>query len=164
MNGKIVLNTSSSLFFAKMGLIPHILKEFKIITTEEILKEIKDGDQIGFKDAKIILQYIEDKKIEIIKTKKINDITKEFKIKDEDASVISLAEEQNCFLATEERQIERICMLKQIKITNTVLIIYYLWQKKEFNKDQAYLLLDLLLRNGYNNSACSKIKEKIGAN
>lgn len=158
---KLVMNTSSSLFFTKVGLIPLLFKNFKLITSEEIFKELKEGGQIGYKDAKIVMQYMNEKKIEIIKTKKTQSIAKEFKIKNIDASVISLAQESNCFLATEDRQIEKICLITQTHITNTALLIYLLWQQNKINDDRALLLLELLVRNGYNKEICLKIKEKI---
>ena len=158
---KLAINTSSSLFFTKIGLIPKLLKNFKLITSEEVYEEIKEGEEIGFKDARIIKQYFEENKIEIIKAKKTDVIEKEFKIKKTDASIISLAQELNCYLATEDKQIEKICLITNAKITNTALLIYFLFQKKEFTNKQSFLLLDLLMRNGYNKEICLKIKEKI---
>ncbi|MBI2565174.1 hypothetical protein HYV79_04280 [Candidatus Woesearchaeota archaeon] len=157
----LVLNTSSSIFFAKIGLLPHLLKHLKLITSKEIYQEVLDGDELRYKDAKIIMQYFENKKIKIIKAKQTKKIAKEFKISENDASVISLAHEQNCFLASEDRQIERICLITQTHITNSALLLYLLWKKNEFNADQSFLLLDLLMKNGYNKEICLKIKEKI---
>ena len=158
---KLIINTSSSLFFTKIGLIPHLLKYFKLTTSKEILEEIKEGEQIGFRDAKILMGYFKQAKISVVQTKKTQNIVKEFKIKKADASVISLAQELNCFLSTEDRQIEKICLITQTKITNTALLLYFLWKKNEFSNNQIFLLLDLLIRNGYNKEICLKIKEKI---
>lgn len=158
---KLVMNTSSSLFFTKVGLIPLLLKNFKLITSEEIFKELKEGDQTGYKDAKIVMQYLNEKRVEVIKAKKTKGIAEEFKIKSIDASVISLAQELNCFLATEDRQIEKICLITQTRITNTALLIYFLLRHNKINDDRALLLLELLVRNGYNKEICLKIKEKI---
>ncbi len=157
----LVINTSSSLFFAKVGLFPHLLKEFKLITSEEIMEEFEEGEQIGYKDAKMIVSYFKQGKIEVTKARTTQRIMKEFNIKNPDASIVSLAQELNCFLATEDRQIEKICLIMQIKITNAALLIYLLWLKGEFKDKQAFLLLDLLIRNGYNKEICLKIKEKI---
>lgn len=157
----LAINTSSSLFFIKIGLIPHLLKTFKLVASEEVYAEIKEGEQIGFKDAKILMQFFNDKKIEILKTKKTRNLIKCFNIKEMDASVISLAQELDCFVATEDRQIEKICLITQIKVTNTALLVYFLWKKKEFGNEQVLLLLDLLARNGYNKEVCLKITEKI---
>ncbi len=157
----LAINTSSSLFFTKVGLIPYLLKNFRLITSEEIFNEIKEGKEIGFKDAQIIMQYLDDEKINIIKAKKTKNVEAEFSIKKTDASIISLAQELDCFLATEDRQIEKICLIMQIKIMNTALLIYFLWQNNQFNDNQAFLLLDLLIKNGYNKEICLKIKEKI---
>ncbi len=116
---KLVLNTSSSLFFTKIGLVSHLLKHFSFVTTKEIYTEIKEGEDIGFKDARIMMHYFEARKVAVIEAKKTAQIVKEFKIKNTDASVIALAQELDCFLATEDRQIEKICLLTQTKITNT---------------------------------------------
>lgn len=158
---KLVVNTSSSLFFTKVGLIPHLLNNFKLTASKEIFEEIKEGEQIGYKDAKIIMQYFDDRKIEVVKAKKTQSIVKEFDIKPADASVISLAQEVDCFLATEDRQIEKICLITQTKITNTALLIYFLWKRNELSDERTFLLLDLIVRNGYNKEICLKIKEKI---
>ncbi len=157
----LIINTSSSLYFTKIGLIPHLLKEFKLVTSEEIQQEIKEGEQIGFKDARIINQYIIDKRIKVVKARNTNTIIKSFKIKETDASVIALTQELKGFLATEDKQIEKICLANQIKVVNSVILVYYLWKNKEFSKEQAFLLLDLLAKNGYNRESCLKIKEKI---
>jgi len=158
---KIVLNTSSSLFFIKIGLIRPLLKSFKLATSEEILEEIKEGEELDYKDAGLLMHYLKDKKIEIVKAKKAKDIAKEFNIKEADASIIALGKELGCFVATEDRQIEKICLLLQINVVNSALLVYLLWQKKEFSDEQAYMLIDLLARNGYNKEICLKIKEKI---
>lgn len=158
---KIVINTSSSLFFTKIGLVPYLLKNFELVASQEIFEEIKEGGQLGFKDAKLILQYFDDKKVKVIKPKKTHEIAKEFSIKETDASVIALAKELDCFVATEDKQIEKICLLLQTRVTNSALLIYLLWQKKEFDDSLAFLLLDLLVRYGYNKEICLKMKEKI---
>ena len=158
---KLVLNTSSSLFFTKIGLVSHLLKHFSFVTSPEIFSEIKEGEEIGFKDARIMMHYFEAGKISLLTSKKAGKISKEFKIKITDASVIALAQELGFFLATEDRQIEKICLIMQTKVTNTAVLLHYLRQKKEFPDAQIFLLLDLLVRNGYNKEICLKIREKI---
>lgn len=158
---KLIINTSSSIFFTRVGLFPKLLKRFKLITTKEINNEIKEGADIGYKDAQIIEQYLNDNKIEIVEAKKTKDIIKQFKIKETDASVIALSIEQEALLATEDRQIEKICLLLEAKITNTAILIYYLWENKDIKLEQALLLLDLLVRQGYNKGIYLAIKEKI---
>jgi len=78
-----------------------------------------------------------------------------------DASVIALAKEASAFLATEDQQMEKVCLITQTKITNTALLVYYLWKKKEFDNEHALLLLDLLIRSGYNKEICLDMKERI---
>ncbi|MBI2136021.1 hypothetical protein HYU06_03050 [Candidatus Woesearchaeota archaeon] len=158
---QLVINTSSSLFFTRIGLLPHLLRRFKIITTYKIYQEVKDGIDIGYRDAQILMQYFEDKKIEIFKAESTLKICNNFNIKETDASIIALAQEKNCFLASEDKQIEKICLITQTSITNTAILIYLLWQKNDFNDERVFLLLDLLLKNGYNKEICLKIKEKI---
>jgi predicted nucleic acid-binding protein len=157
---KIVINTSSSIYFTKIGLFPRLLRYFTIETTEEIQKEVNEGKDIGYKDAQIIKQYIDDNDIHIRKTK-CNEIAKEFGLKNADASVIALAEELSCPIATEDRQLEKVCLIRGTKVTNAAVLLYYLWCKKEFSNEQAYLLLDLLVRSGYNKEICFDIKRRI---
>ena len=158
---KIILNTSSSLFFTKIGLIRPLLKSFKLATSEEIFEEIKEGEELDYKDARLLMHYFKEKRIDVIKAKRTKDMAKEFSIKEADASIIALAKELACFVATEDRQIEKICLLLQINVVNSALLVYLLWQKKEFSDEQAYMLIDLLARNGYNKEICLKIKEKM---
>lgn len=158
---KLIINTSSGIFFTKIGLFPKLLKRFKLITTKEIINEIKEGVDIGYKDAQIITQYLDDNKIEVIEVKTTKDIAKQFKIKETDASVIALSVEQEALLATEDKQIEKICLLLEAKITNTAVLIYYLWKNGDIATEQVLLLLDLLVREGYNKEIYLAIKEKI---
>lgn len=158
---QLVINTSSSLYFTKIGLISHLLKHFELITTNEILKEVKNGEELGYRDAKIIMHYIDGKKIRIIEAKKTKNIELEFKIDLEDASVISLANELNCLLATEDRQMEKICLVTQTNVTNAAVLLYYLWEKRDFSKDQTLLLLDILDKSGYNKEIILQIKELV---
>ncbi|MBI2148844.1 hypothetical protein HYU23_04135 [Candidatus Woesearchaeota archaeon] len=158
---KLIINTSSSLFFIKIGLIPKLIKKFKLITSKEIINEIKEGVDIGYSDARAINIYLEDNKIVCVEAKNTKEISKQFNIKETDASIIALAEEQEGLLATEDKQIEKICLIRQINITNTAVLIYYLWKNNELEFEQAFLLLDLIIRQGYNKEICIKIKEKI---
>ncbi|MBI2139429.1 PIN domain-containing protein [Candidatus Woesearchaeota archaeon] len=157
----IVINTSSSLFISRLGLFPSLLKRFKAITTPEIAQEVREGKEIGYKDARIVADYLDRGQIEIQKAKGINEVIKEFSLHPADASVVALAHESGCSLATEDRQIERVCLIGQIGVTNTPLLIHSLWKKKVFAGDQALLLLDLLLRMGYNKSIIQLVKGNI---
>jgi len=158
---KLVINTSSSLYFTKIGLLPRLLKYFQLMTTEEVKSEVNEGQDIGYKDARIIKEYISEMKIRVEKVKGTNMIIREFGMRATDASVIALAKEASAFLATEDQQMEKVCLITQTKITNTALLVYYLWKKKEFDNEHALLLLDLLIRSGYNKEICLDMKERI---
>ncbi len=157
----LIFNTSSSLFLAKIGLIPKLLKYFEIIASPEIYSEMKEGAELGYKDAKMIAQYLEEGKIKIVNTSTSKEISRDFSIKEIDASVIALAQEKKGVVATEDRQIEKICLMTGTSVINTAVLIYILWKEQEFSAEQAHLLLELLLRQGYNKEICLKIKEKI---
>ncbi|MBI4148603.1 hypothetical protein HY490_04900 [Candidatus Woesearchaeota archaeon] len=141
--------------------MPHLLKKFVFVTTDEIADEMNNGQLLGFKDARIIMQYITDARIQKSRAKKTDTVMHEFHLHRADASVIALAQEVNGFLATEDRQIEKICLITQTKVTNTAALLYHLWKHKEFSNEQTLLLLDLLTRNGYNKEICLKLKEKV---
>ncbi len=157
----LILNTSSSLFFTKIGLLREVVEQFEVITTKEIYDEIFEGIEIGYRDARIVMQFIEDKKIKIITAKNTEKIEHEFKIKKEDASVIALAQEKESFLATEDRQIEKICIAMGIPIINAAAMVFLFWNRKKYTNTQAILLLDLLIKTGYNRQICVQIMEKI---
>ncbi len=161
MKTDLVLNSSSSIFFTKVGLFPHIFKYFNAITSKEIYDEVMEGYDFGYKDSFIIKGYILDDKIKVVSTKSTSKISGEFGIKNADASIIALAQERGCFLATEDRQIEKICLATSVNVLNTAILIYLLWKKGEFESEQAHLLLDLLVMGGYNKEISLKIKEKI---
>src|SRR3989338_1885229 len=157
----LIFNTSSSLYLTKVGLIPKLLKHFKIIATTDIEKEMKEGVERGYKDAQMIVRYFEEEKIKVVQARKSKEISKDFNIKEIDASVIALAQEQKGIVATEDRQIEKICLMTGTPVINTAVLIYILWKEQELNAEQSYLLLELLLRQGYNKEICLKMKEKI---
>lgn len=158
---QLILNTSSSIYFVRLGLLQHLLKQWKMFTSEEIYAEIKDGEHIGYRDAQLLMHYFDDHKIEVRKAKKTKEFVKNFRLKEPDASVIALAQEYGGFLATEDRQIEKVCLLTQTNVINTAVLLYFLWQRKEFDNARVFLLLDLLVKQGYNKAICLNIKERI---
>ena len=157
----LVFNTSSSLFLVKIGLIPKILQHFRVITSPEIEKEMKQGAELGYKDATMIAQFIAEQKIKVVDTRTSREMAKNFNLKEVDASVVALAQERSAIAATEDKQIEKICIATATPVVNTAVLLYTLWKEQELKSEQAYVLLDLLLRQGYNKEICLKIKEKI---
>ncbi len=157
----LILNTSSSLFLAKIGLIPKLLRHFKIIASPEIHLEMKTGAEMGYRDAQLLLRYFEEEKIRIVTTRKTKEISQDFNITKIDASVVALAQERNGIAATEDRQIEKICLATGTPVVNAAVLIYSLWKEQEVNTEQSKILLELLLRQGYNKEICLKMRERI---
>src|SRR3989338_2712916 len=96
----LILNTSSSIYFAKTGLIRPLKKRFSFITTEQVFQEVQRGQEIGFGDAAIIRSYFDDGTIRISKTSHVDQVISEYRIKETDASIISLALEDKGILCT----------------------------------------------------------------
>lgn len=155
----IVLDNSSSVFLAKLGLLKTLADTFNLITTDDIKKEIYEGAKEGYRDAHIRISLIQEGKIQIQKAESINEIIKEYQLNKADASILSLAQETGHILATEDRQIRHISKLLKIRNTNTAVLIHVLYKKKKLSKQQSFMLLDLLDKWNYNKEMILKIKQ-----
>lgn len=155
----IVLDNSSSVFLAKLGLLKTLADIFNLITTDDIKKEIDEGAKEGYRDAHIRISLIQEGKIRIQKAESVNEIIKEYQLDKADASILSLAQETCHILATEDRQIRHISKLLKIRNTNTAALIYLLYKKKKLSKQQSFTLLDLLDKWNYNKETILKIKQ-----
>jgi len=157
----IVLNSSSGVFIAKLGLFKELLKFTEFITTEEVKEETQEGVERDYRDAFIRMDLIDENKIKIIKPKDVQNIIKKYKLDETDASVLVLAEEKNLPLATEDIQLRKIAQSLDVKIIDTAAFIYLLYKKGKLETKRALMLLDLLDHFGYKKETIVFIKEKI---
>jgi len=155
----IVLDNSSSVFLAKLGLIKTLADMFSLITTEDIKKETEEGAKEGYRDANIRISFMQEGKIKVQKAESVSNIIKEHQLNKADASILSLAQETGYILATEDRQVRHISKLLKIKNTNTVALIYLLYKRKKLSKEQSFALLDLLDKWSYNKEMLLKAKQ-----
>ena len=155
----IVLDNSSSVFLAKLGLIKTLAGMFNLITTEDIKKEIEEGVKEGYRDAHIRMGFIQEGMIKIQKPGSLSQIMKEYELHKADASILALAKETDYILATEDRQIKYLSKLLKIKNTNASILIHFLYKKKKLSKQQSFTLLDLLEKWSYNKEMILKIKQ-----
>jgi len=69
---RILLNTSSWINIFEIGLHSYLIENFNINTTPKVVEEIKEGE--GFaQDAGFFKNYIEKKRIQIIRTSEVPD-------------------------------------------------------------------------------------------
>ena len=88
----IALDSSSAIYLAKTGLLPKLLEiGVELLTTSEVAEEIKKGAEKGYKDARIIGEFIRNKEIKEISLKTKESIVKGIKFMDADASIVALA-------------------------------------------------------------------------
>lgn len=159
---KIVLDNSSAIFLAKLGLYKS-LEKIALITTKEIEQEINKGVEAGYRDAFIRRDMIKQKRISVEEVKDIA-LKEKYQLGEADRSVIALAKKERCFLATEDEQIRKIARIEGVQVTNTATLIYYLYRKNNFEKKQALELLSLLSKWGYRKESIFIIKEKLMVN
>lgn len=156
---EIVLDNSSAVFLAKLGLFA--LMEHPFITTSEIENEIEEGVRRGYRDALIRKELIAIKKITIINPQDTTAVSQKYKLKVPDSSLIALAKERACLLATEDEQVRKIAKLESIVVTNAGALLYHAYTKGKIDKKNTLHFIELLEQSGYNKEAALKIKEKI---
>ena len=158
---QLALDNSSAVFLAKIGLLPKLSKFFQLIITDKIAEETRKGIEKGYRDAFIREELIKNGKILVINPKNADKIEKDHKLKGADAGIISLADEKDCLLATEDIVLQNTAKSLNIKVTNTAALVYLFYAKEEISKGQCLTILDLLEQYGYNKEIILKIKEEI---
>ena len=158
----IALDSSSAIYLAKTGLLPKLLEiRVELLTTSEVAEEIKKGAEKGYKDARIIGEFIRNKEIKEISLKTKESIVKGIKFMDADASIVALALEKSCLLATEDATLQNTAKSLGASITNTAAVLHHIYKEKRISKQQCIMLLDLLEQYGYNKEIALKMKEEI---
>lgn len=158
----IALDSSSAIYLAKIGLLPKLLEiGVELLTTSEVSEEIKKGAEKGYKDARIIEEFIKNKDIKETSVKKKEGTAKNANLKGADASIMALAVEKSCLLATEDSTLQNIAESVGVSITNTATLLYHIYKENHMAKQQCIMLLDLLGQYGYNKEIILEIKEEI---
>ena len=158
----LALDNSSAIYLAKLGMLPKLLgMQIELLTTKEIEAETKKGVEKGYRDAFIRDDFIRNKKIKITGTKIKEEIKSKYKLKDADASIIALALEKDCLLATEDGTLQSIAKSLGAKITNAAALLYYTYEKGQLRKQQCLMLLDLLEHYGYSKELTIRVREQI---
>lgn len=158
----IALDSSSAIYLAKIGLLPKLLEiGVDLLTTSEISEEIRKGAEKGYKDARIIGESIKNTDIKETGVKKKEGTAKNTSLKGADASIMALAVEKSCLLATEDSTLQGVAESVGVSITNTATLLYHIYKEKQIAKKQCIMLLNLLGQYGYNKEIILEIKEKI---
>ena len=158
----IALDSSSAIYLAKVGLLPKLLEiGVELLMTPEISEEIRKGAGKGYKDARIIEEFIRNKDIKEIGARTKKSIVRGINLKDADASILTLALEKSCLLATEDTTLQNTAKSLGVSITNTATLPYYIYTERQMQKHQCLMLLDLLEQYGYNKEITLKMKEEI---
>ena len=157
-----MLDSSSAIYLAILGMLPKILEaDAELIITKEIASEIAEGVEKGYKDAFIIEELIKNRKIKVKSTTTKERMKRDYNLKDADASVVALAMENDCLLATEDGTLQNLAKSLGLKITNTATLLDYAYGKGQLLKKQCLMLLELLAHYGYNKELILKVKERI---
>ena len=158
----IALDSSSAIYLAKIGLLPKLLEiGVELLTTSEISEEIKKGAEKGYKDARIIWGFIRNKEIKEIGVKAKESAVKGVGLRGADASIVALALEKSCLLASEDTALQNTAKSLGAGITNTAALLHHIYKEKQMPKRQCVMLLDLLEQYGYNKEITLKMKEEI---
>jgi rRNA-processing protein FCF1 len=156
---KIILDNSSAIFLARLGLFG-VLSDITFITTKEIEQEINEGMKKGYRDAYIRKNLLKNGKIKIEKSS-ICGLEEKYKLHKADMSIVALAKKHSCHLATEDQQVQRVCRIEGIKVVNTAALIYYLYKQHKIERKQGLELLNLLGKWGYKKEAIIAVKEEL---
>ena len=156
----IALDSSSAIYLAKTGLLPKLLEiGVELLTTSEISEEIKKGAEKGYKDARIISEFIKNEEIKEIGVKAKE--SKDIGLRGADASIVALALEKSCLLASEDTALQNTAKSLGASITNTAALLHHIYKERQISKQQCVMLLDLLEQYGYNKEIALKMKEEI---
>lgn len=158
----IAIDSSSAIYLAKVGLLQKLLAmRVELLTTAEISEEIRKSAEKGYKDARIIEDLIRSKKVMETRIKTKESVKRDSSLKDADASIVALAAERNCLLATEDSTLQNVAKSLGISVTNTAILLYYIYKEGQMAKLQCAMLLDLLEQHGYNKEITLKIREEM---
>lgn len=159
---EIALDNSTAVFLAKLGLFPLLLKQgVRFITTPEIEKEVEAGVAQGYRDAVIRKQLMEENKIKVVAAKDAEKVQRAWGLGTADASIIALAMEGDCVLATEDAALQNLAKAHGIELTIAAALVEYLYTTKGIPNDQALLLCNLLEIHRYSKSIVIKVRERI---
>jgi len=144
----IVKDSMVLLHLAKITLLENSCGYFKnVIIPEMIYDEILVGKEKGYLNAKIVIDFIEKKKITVKQVRNETLIKKaeEFNIQKGEAEAVALYwQEKADYLATDEDNVRKKSVLLDIKVIGTPAIILKLYkenfiEKEKFNESLAEL-------------------------
>ena len=149
----LVLDNSSWVFLTMLGLNKILIKNFQLITSKEIVDEIKKGVEKNYRDARIRINFIEEKKVKIIEVSRQNleKVQRETGLKSLGGiSVVALAFQEKTILCSDDNRLENACFILDVPLVETISVIFFLHEKKVLNKAEFLELLELLKKFGYN--------------
>ena len=143
---KIVFDSSTLILVAKITLIRTIANKFNCVITEEVKKESMKKEELT--DAKLILQIIKDKKIQVVKIISKNEIEYEFRLGPGESSVLKLATDRNLVVATDDKSTIKACKIFNIKFATAIDFVIRAFEKNEISKEEAIVKINKLNEYG----------------
>jgi predicted nucleic acid-binding protein len=143
----IAFDASTLILLAKINILELFISNFPgAVLIPEKVKEEACSERT--EETPLLLELIQDKKIEIVRVKKSNFIKKlmdDFNIHDGEAEAIVLAlRKKVSIIGTDDRNAIRACRILKIDFTTTVAILIRAFEKKLIDKDEALIKLQKL--------------------
>ncbi len=158
---KVALDSSTLILLAKINLLRLVAENFDCIITKEVI-----GESILKKDifdAKIIMQLVKEKKLNVVsaKTKKI--LEYEFMLGPGEASTLNLARQKNIVMATDDKSAIKACKTFNIKFVTAIDFVLEAYEKKKITKEEAKNKITKLDEFGrYDTEIIKAVLEKVG--
>ena len=153
----IIKDSMVLIHLAKLTLLEKSCNYFKnIIIPMSVADEVKRGIKLGFEDAVIISNLINNKKIDILEVKNKNLIKKanEFNIQRGEAEAVALYWEKKAdFLATDDDNVRKKKYLLEINVIGTPAIILKLYKEGVTDKSKTMGCISKLREIGWFHTA-----------
>jgi len=147
----IVIDSCTGILIAKASVIEIFLKNYNILVTTEVYREILKGKEKLFKDALLFKKLKEENKIKIVKSDNI--LTKklelDFNMGEGEASVIALGIKDKIIVATDNRQGRKAAEINNLPLIGSIEIIISLFKKNKIDYEKAITSLKILKEEGW---------------
>lgn len=143
----IVFDSSTLILLAKIEILDLLLNEYQgeLVIPEAVEKECEAKDTF---DGLLLKKRINERKIEIrtAEVKETERLMADFNLEIGEGESITLALQNNCSLATDDRNAMRACKLLQVPFITAVGMLIRAYEKKLLPQESAITKLDELAK------------------
>lgn len=161
----IVFDSSTLILLARVSILELFVSDFNhgVLMPERVRLEVCSGEG---EEIPLVVQLIENKKIEVLKAKDITLIKKlirDFNIDEGEAEALTLAlQEKAILLATDDRNAIRACKMLKLEFVTAIAILIRTFEKGLIDGDEAIIKLQKLKSIGrYSDAIIKNASEQI---